>query len=60
MAISNNIEKMKQLLVIIGMPGSGKDTQIDYMAKRRKFEVIRIGDLVRQRAKTDPKNRSRS
>lgn len=44
---------MKQLLVIIGMPGSGKDTQIEYLAKRRKFDVIRIGDLVRAKAKNN-------
>lgn len=45
---------MKQLLVIIGMPGSGKDTQIEYLSKRRKLTVIRIGDLVRSKAKIDP------
>lgn len=44
---------MKKLLLIIGMPGSGKDTQIEYMAKRRKLSVIRIGDLVREKARTD-------
>lgn len=46
---------MKQLLVVIGMPGSGKDTQIEFMAKRRKIEVIRIGDLVRAKALTNSK-----
>ncbi len=45
---------MKKLLVVIGMPGSGKDTQIDYMSKRRKLNVIRIGDLVRAKAKSNP------
>lgn len=45
---------MKQLLVIVGLPGSGKDTQIESLAKRKKFEVIRVGDLVREKAKTDP------
>jgi len=55
MAINNNYDKMKQLLVIIGMPGSGKDTQIEFMAKRRKLEVIRIGDLVRAKAVTNNK-----
>lgn len=44
---------MKKLLVVVGMPGSGKDTQIDFLSKRQKFEVIRIGDLVRAKAKTD-------
>ncbi len=44
---------MKQLIIIIGLPGSGKDTQIELLAKLRKIEIIRIGDLIRQRATTD-------
>ncbi len=45
---------MKNLLVIIGMPGSGKDTQIDILAMRRSFSVMRVGDMVRKQAKSDP------
>ena len=45
---------MKQLIVVIGLPGSGKDTQIEFMQRVRKVEVIRIGDLIRERAKTNP------
>ena len=45
---------MKQLIVVIGLPGSGKDTQIEFMQGVRKIEVIRIGDLIRERAKTNP------
>lgn len=45
---------MKQLLIIVGLPGSGKDTQIESLGERKKIEVIRIGDLVRAKAKTDP------
>lgn len=44
---------MKQLLLVIGKPGSGKDTQIEYLAKRRNLHVIGVGDLVRQRAIVD-------
>lgn len=45
---------MKQLIVVIGLPGSGKDTQIDLLQGLRKIEVIRIGDLIREQAKTNP------
>lgn len=44
---------MKKLLVVIGLPGSGKDTQIDSLAQRRQLKVIKVGDLVRQKAQTD-------
>ena len=45
---------MRKLLIILGMPGSGKDTQIAELCKRREAHVIRVGDLVREKAKTDP------
>ena len=45
---------MRKLLVILGMPGSGKDTQIESLQKRKKIEVIKVGDLVREKAKSDP------
>jgi adenylate kinase len=44
---------MKSLILIVGMPGAGKDTQIDLLKKIKPFEVIKVGDLVRERAKTD-------
>jgi adenylate kinase len=44
---------MKKLLVIVGLPGSGKDTQIAGLMDRRALRVIRVGDLVREQAKTD-------
>lgn len=43
----------KQLLVVLGMPGAGKDTQIAQLQTRRAVAVLRVGDLVRARAKTD-------
>lgn len=46
---------MKQILLVIGIPGSGKDTQIEYMVKRRQLNVIRVGDLIRKKAKFDKK-----
>ena len=45
---------MKQLVVVIGLPGSGKDTQIGLLQRLRKVEVVRIGDLIREQAKTNP------
>lgn len=45
---------MRKLLIILGMPGSGKDTQIEELCKRREAYVIRVGDLVREKAKADP------
>lgn len=44
----------KQLLVVLGMPGAGKDTQIEILQTRRDIEVFRTGDMVRERAQTDP------
>jgi adenylate kinase len=35
------------------MPGAGKDTQIDLLNKVRPVELIKVGDLVRERSKTD-------
>jgi len=46
---------MKNLLIILGIPGSGKDTQIAELIKRRPAKVIRVGDLVREKAKHDEK-----
>lgn len=45
---------MKKLLIVLGIPGSGKDTQIEELSRRRSAEVIRIGDLVREKAQSDP------
>ncbi len=44
---------MKNLLVVIGMPGSGKDTQIAILAERRSLNVMRVGDMVRKAAESD-------
>lgn len=39
---------MKLILVTVGLPGSGKEEFI-IIAKKYKFEVIRMGDIVRER-----------
>jgi adenylate kinase len=44
-------------IVIIGPPGSGKDTQIDELAKYLKFQLISGGDIVRKLAEKDTKLR---
>jgi len=45
---------MKKLIIVIGLPGSGKDTQIELLAKHRKVEVIEAGELVRKESLNDP------
>lgn len=45
---------MKSILLVVGMPGAGKDTQIDLLCKVKPVNVIKVGDLVRDKAKTDP------
>ena len=44
---------MKKLILIIGMPGAGKDTQIELLQKIKSIEVIRVGDLIRKKAETN-------
>jgi len=44
---------MKKLIVVIGLPGSGKDTQIELLTKLKKVEVIEAGDLIRKKSETD-------
>lgn len=44
---------MKQCIVFLGKTGSGKDTQADLLTEKYDVEIIRLGDLVRARAKSD-------
>lgn len=44
---------MKNLYVMMGVPGSGKDTQAQLLESHRGFKVIRIGHLIRELAKHD-------
>lgn len=44
---------MKKLIVVIGLPGSGKDTQIELIQNNKDVEVLRVGDLIRDLAKKD-------
>lgn len=43
---------MKKLLIVLGKPGSGKDTQIEMLKKLRPIHEISVGDLVRSYAKS--------
>ena len=45
---------MNKLIVVIGLPGSGKDTQIELLSKIRKVNVIEAGDLIRKKAESYP------
>lgn len=42
---------MKSLYVIMGVPGSGKDTQAELLETNHGFKVIRVGHLIRELAK---------
>lgn len=44
---------MKSLTLLMGMPGSGKDTQAALLEKSDAFDVIRVGDEARKQAQTD-------
>ena len=42
-----------KIIFFIGRPGSGKGTQIDFLAKKTGFEVIKTGELLRKRAEEE-------
>lgn len=44
-------------IIVIGPPGSGKDTQVELLAKEYDVAIISTGDLVREMAKKDRKIR---
>ena len=46
---------MKELVLLIGMPGSGKDTQANLLEKNIGYKVVRIGEEVRKQAKQNPR-----
>lgn len=45
---------MKHYVIILGMPGAGKDTQADRLAAKFPSVIIKTGDIARERAKEDP------
>ncbi len=44
---------MKRFIVIIGMPGAGKDTQAERLAAKTNAVIIKTGDIARDIAKAD-------
>ncbi len=40
-----------KILPIIGCPGAGKGTQVDLLSEKIEFDVIRTGELLREKAK---------
>ena len=45
---------MKHYVIILGMPGAGKDTQADRLAKKFPSVIIKTGDIARELAQEDP------
>lgn len=46
----------KQIYTFLGLPASGKGTQVDFFSKAHNLPVISIGDLVRERMEKDPES----
>lgn len=46
---------MSQIIVMLGKPGSGKDTQALRLAKRMNYKLIKTGDYARGLSKTNTK-----
>lgn len=44
---------MKKLYVIMGVPGSGKDTQASLLESDNGFKIIRVGQLIRELSRKD-------
>lgn len=44
---------MKHLVILMGMPGSGKDTQSALLEKSEAYKIIRVGVEVRKQAEQD-------
>ena len=44
---------MSRHIIVLGMPGAGKDTQCDLLASKLKASVIKTGDIARSLAKTN-------
>jgi len=42
---------MKKLIVIVGLPGSGKSTAADVIKKKFKAEIFHTGDIIREEIK---------
>ena len=46
---------MRNLYVIMGVPGSGKDTQASLLESNNGFKIVRVGQLIRELSKQDKK-----
>lgn len=48
-----DINKSAETIVIIGAPGSGKDTQAEFLVDSLGFQIVSSGELIRIRATHD-------
>jgi adenylate kinase len=44
---------MRRHIIVLGMPGAGKDTQCDMLAKALGAVIVKTGDIARELAKTN-------
>lgn len=42
---------MSQIVVLLGKPGAGKDTQADFLSTQMNYKIIKTGDFARSLAK---------
>ncbi len=51
--LRNDYSMVRQAYIILGMPGAGKDTQTELLARKLDAALIKSGDIARQYAKTN-------
>jgi len=42
---------MKKIIVIVGLPGSGKSTAAEFIKKKFKADIVHTGDIIREEVK---------
>lgn len=42
---------MKKIIIIVGLPGSGKSTAAEFIKKKFKADIVHTGDIIREEVK---------